>query len=157
MLISGVNMKGVMLSAVFFGALVSSSAAWAEVMPRNKAERTVVALVETAFNQKKPQEAWDLYGGPYYTQHNPTAADGKEAVIALLNAWLPTVPDLHYDIKRIISHDDLVMIHSHVTTGPDDLGNAVVDIFRLENGKVVEHWDVGQPVPETSMNNNGMF
>ena len=131
--------------------------AQAGVKPRNKAERTVVGLLDTAFNQKKPKEAWARYGGPYYKQHNPTAADGKEAILGLLNAWLPTVPRLHYDIKRIVSHGDMVVVHSHVTTGPDDRGNAVVDMFRLENGKVVEHWDVGMPVPEKAMNDNGMF
>jgi len=131
--------------------------AQADVEPRNEAERTVIGLLDTAFNQKKPAEAWERYGGPYYTQHNPTAPDGKEAIIGLLSGWLPTVPNLRYDIKRIISNDDMVWVHSHVTTGPEDRGNAVVDIFRLEEGKVVEHWDVGTPVPEKSMNDNSMF
>lgn len=137
--------------------LIMSMALQADVEPRNDAERTVLGLVDMAFNQKMPQQAWDTYGGPYYRQHNPTAADGKETIINMLNNWLPTVPELHYDVKRIISHDDMVMIHSHVTFKPGDLGNAVVDIFRLENGKVVEHWDVGMPVPEKSMNDNTVF
>lgn len=146
-------------AAVFalLGAMSIPLQAQADVKPRNKAEQTVVGLLDTAFNQKKPEEAWKRYGGPYYKQHNPTAPDGKEAIIALLNGWLPTVPGLRYDIKRIVSHGDLVVVHSHVTTGPQDRGNAVVDIFRLEKGKVVEHWDVGMPVPEKAMNDNGMF
>lgn len=129
----------------------------AGVTPRNGAERAVVGLLDLAFNQKKPAEAFARYGGPYYRQHNPTAPDGKAAIVALLSQWLPTVPGLHYDIKRIISNANMVWVHSHVTTGPDDRGQAVVDIFRLERGKVVEHWDVGTAVPEKPMNANTMF
>lgn len=137
--------------------LIVSVVAQADVEPRNDAERTVLGLIDMAFNRKMPQQAWDTYGGPYYRQHNPTAPDGKAAIIELLNNWLPTVPELRYDVKRIISHDDMVVIHSHVTTTRGDLGQAVVDIFRLEDGKVVEHWDVGMPVPAESMNDNGIF
>jgi predicted SnoaL-like aldol condensation-catalyzing enzyme len=144
-------------AAVLFAAMLLPIGAKADVAPRNDAERTVIGLLDTAFNQKKPAKAWELYGGPYYKQHNPTAPDGKEAIIGLLNAWLPTVPNLRYDIKRIISDGDMVWVHSHVTTGPEDRGQAVVDIFRLEVGKVVEHWDVGTQVPEKSMNDNTMF
>lgn len=144
-------------AAAFFLSALLPAGAQADVQPRNRAERTVVGLIDTAFNQKKPAEAWERYGGPYYKQHNPTAPDGKEAIIRLLSGWLPTVPNLHYDIKRIVSHGDMVWVHSHVTNGPGDRGNAVVDIFRLEKGKVVEHWDVGTPVPEKSMNDNSMF
>ena len=129
----------------------------AEVVPKNEAEATVIGLLDMAFNQKKPAEAFETHGGPYYTQHNPTAPDGKEAVVGLLSGWLPTVPGLRYDIKRIISDGDMVWVHSHVTRGPDDRGMAVVDIFRLEDGKVVEHWDVGTDVPENPLNENTMF
>jgi len=150
------SLKQVAAMALLAIALLPLNAQ-AKVQPRNRAERTVIGLIDTAFNQKKPAEAWERYGGPYYKQHNPTAPDGKEAIIGLLNAWLPTVPNLRYDIKRIISHRDMVWVHSHVTKGPDDLGNAVVDIFRLEKGKVVEHWDVGTPVVEKPLNDNTMF
>ena len=138
-------------------ALLASMPAQAEVKGRNAAERTVIALLDIAFNQKKPAEAFDRYGGSYYRQHNPTAPDGKEAIVSLLSGWLPTVPGLHYEIKRIISDGNMVWVHSHVTMGPGDRGQAVVDIFRLERGKVVEHWDVGTPVPEKPSNSNTMF
>src|SRR3990167_1271007 len=131
------------LSPLIVGTLLLTPAsALAQVKPRNAAERTVVALIEMTFNAKKPAEAFEKYVGPYYTQHNPTAPDGKEAIVRIFSEWLPTAPGLHYDIKRIVSHRDMVWIHSHVTMGPDDRGQAVVDIFRIENGKVVEHWDV---------------
>ncbi len=146
------------LQAMAFVLIVLANVpAHAGVKGRNAAEKTVIALLETAFNQKKPAEAFDRYGGPYYRQHNPTAPDGKEAIVALLKGWLPTVPSLHYDIKRIVSHGNMVWVHSHVTMSPGDRGQAVVDIFRLERGKVVEHWDVGTPVPEKPLNSNTMF
>ena len=138
-------------------ALVLPSHASAGVKPRNAQERAVIGLLDMAFNQKKPAEAFARFGGSYYRQHNPTAPDGKKAIIDLFSKWLPTVPNLHYDIKRIVSRGDMVWVHSHVTSNPEDRGQAVVDIFRLERGKIVEHWDVGTAVPEKALNANGMF
>ena len=123
---------------------------------RNKA--TVVAYYTTAFNDKKPEEAVAKYGGPVYIQHNPQAADGFDAFIAFVKSFTGQFPQLHVDIKRVIGECNLVVTHSHITTSPTDRGQAVADIFRLNRrGKVVEHWDVIQPVPETSANNNTMF
>jgi predicted SnoaL-like aldol condensation-catalyzing enzyme len=123
---------------------------------RNKA--TVVAYYTTAFNDKKPEEAVAKYGGPVYIQHNPLAADGFQAFIDFVKAYTGANPQLHVDIKRVIGECDLVVTHSHITTSPSDRGQAVADIFRLNRkGKVVEHWDVIQPVPETSANDNTMF
>jgi len=66
-------------------------------------------------------------------------------------------PEVNLEIQRMVAEGDLVVTHSHLTTGPQDRGSAVMDIFRLEQGKIVEHWDVMQPVPETSANDNTMF
>jgi predicted SnoaL-like aldol condensation-catalyzing enzyme len=127
------------------------------VSPKNAAESTVLALLDTAFNQRKVEEAFANYVGPHYRQHNPTVADGKQAIIDALRQWLPATPGLHYEFKHLYSDGDYVIVHSLVTTGPTDRGKAVVDIFRLEHGKVVEHWDVAQPVPDKSLNDNTMF
>ncbi len=127
------------------------------VKPKNAAEATVIGLLDTAFNQRKYVEAFDRYVGPYYRQHNPTVADGKQAIIDGMKQWLPSVPGLHYEFKHLYSDGDRVIVHSLVTTGPPDRGMAVVDIFRLEKGKIVEHWDVAQPVPEKALNTNTMF
>jgi predicted SnoaL-like aldol condensation-catalyzing enzyme len=123
---------------------------------RNKA--TVVAYYTTAFNDKKPEEAVAKYGGPVYIQHNPQAADGFEAFIAFVKDFTTDFPQLHVDIKRVIGECNMVVTHSHLTLSPSDRGSAVADIFRLNRqGKVVEHWDVIQAVPETSANDNTMF
>lgn len=66
-------------------------------------------------------------------------------------------PGYHASIKRIIAEGDYVVVHNHTVTGPNDRGNAIVDIFRIEDGKIAEHWDVIQPVPEHSANQNTMF
>jgi predicted SnoaL-like aldol condensation-catalyzing enzyme len=110
-----------------------------------------------ALDQGNPEEAAAKHLGPYYRQHNPGAADGAEAYIAFMKWLKQTYPDLHVDTKRIIAEGDYVVLHSHTTRKPGDRGMAVVDIFRLENGKIVEHWDVVQEVPEKSANNNTMF
>jgi predicted SnoaL-like aldol condensation-catalyzing enzyme len=69
---------------------------------------------------------------------------------------LTSVPELSFDIERVISAGDLVVLHSLMRTSPDDLGTAIVDVFRVEEDRVVEHWDVLQPVPAETANDNGM-
>ena len=97
------------------------------------------------------------YLGPHYRQHNPGAADGPEPFIGTVKRFAQTYPDFRMEAKRIIAEGNYVVLHSHLILKPGDRGTAVVDIFRLENGKIVEHWDVVQEVPETSANNNTMF
>jgi predicted SnoaL-like aldol condensation-catalyzing enzyme len=134
----------------------SGKCAHGRQLERNKA--TVVAYYTTAFNDKKPEEAVARYGGPMYIQHNPLAADGFDAFIAFVKQFTTANPQLHVDIKRVIAECDLVVTHSHLTLNPDDRGSAVADIFRLNReGKIVEHWDVIQAVPEESANDNTMF
>ena len=66
-------------------------------------------------------------------------------------------PNKVFEVKRVIAEGDLVVTHSHVRQKPEDPGAAVVHIFRFENGKIVELWDLGQPIQDTSVNKNGMF
>jgi len=106
---------------------------------------------------RQPEEAVAKYIGPNYRQHNPGSADGSEALIQTMKWFTQTFPELHMETKRVIAEGDLVVIHSHLTLKPGDRGSAVVEIFRLENGRIVEHWDVAQEIPETSANNNTMF
>ena len=110
-----------------------------------------------AFNLHKPEEAVSRYLHTTYRQHNPGAADGAGPFIAFAKGFIKAFPDVYVDFKRIVAEGDLVVVHSHLTLKPGERGSAVVDIFRLENGKIAEHWDVVQEVPEKSANTNTMF
>jgi predicted SnoaL-like aldol condensation-catalyzing enzyme len=113
---------------------------------------------EKAFPGKQPADAASEYLGRTYTQHNPEVPDGPETFVAAMNGFHQQFPDFSGEVKRTIAEDDLVVLHSHVRMRPEDEhGTAVVDIFRIEDGKVVEHWDVLQPVPAESANANTMF
>ena len=95
--------------------------------------------------------------GDSYTQHNPMVGDGPESFVPAINGMLGAFPDFWIEAKRVIAEGDLVVIHSHVKMTKDELGNAVADIFRVADGKIVEHWDIIQPVPEDPANSNTMF
>jgi len=125
-------------------------------LERNK--HNAVAFYTTAFNDKDPQRAVDLYGGDEYIQHNPLAANGFEAFISFVTSFTTAFPDAHIDIKRVFAECDFVITHA-LATGAEPvygpLGTKLVDIFRLDgNGKIVEHWDVGARLSPTSANGN---
>jgi len=124
---------------------------------KNSKAQKAVAFLDMVFNQKKVKEGFDKYVGDKYIQHNPIAPDGKEAAVEILGKALQALPGWTYEIKHAYVDGDIVIVHSHVRMKADDRGMAVVDIFRFEKGKVVEHWDVVQPIPEKSANNNTMF
>ena len=117
----------------------------------------VIAFMDTVFNKKQVKEGFDKYVGDKYIQHNPIAPDGKEAAVEVLGKALQALPGWNYEFKHAYVDGDIVVLHSHVRMKADDRGMAVVDIFRFEKGKIVEHWDVVQPIPEKSANNNTMF
>ena len=99
----------------------------------------------------------DDYFDPGYIQHNPMARTGAEGLKEFLDWARSTSPNAEHRVKRVFVDGDYVIAHVHVIINPGDRGNAVVDIFRIENGRIAEHWDVAQPVPETSRNDNGTF
>jgi len=139
--------------------LLTASSAIAATPEQNAANAR--AFLDTAFNQGKVQEAFALYVGAAYRQHNPHVPDGKEASIKGLAAMVANMNGkMHMDVRRTIAQGDLVAVHSHSTNGQaGDRGSAVVDMFRFDpDGKIVEHWDVIQPVPEgPAANDNTMF
>ncbi len=122
-----------------------------------KNKQTVLAYLNTALNEKRPAEAVEKYGGSQYIQHNPQAPDGFEAFVGFVEGFTAQFPRLSLDIKRAVAEGDLVATHGLLKTSPEDRGTAVADFFRLEDGKVVEHWDVLQPVPESAANDHPMF
>ncbi|HZR51295.1 MAG TPA: nuclear transport factor 2 family protein [Streptosporangiaceae bacterium] len=116
----------------------------------------VVAFYQQAFNDNQPEQAAAHLGGTY-TQHNPGAPDGAEGFIGYVHWLRGQFPELHLEIKRAIAEDDLVVTHSNLHLKPGDRGMAVADIWRVADGRIVEHWDVVQEVPDNSANDNTMF
>jgi len=119
-------------------------------------KKAVVEFYEAGLN-KKDFEAAAKYFGPKYIQHNPGAQDGIEGFKAFLAFLRDKFPNSHSEIKRVFAEGDFVILHVHAVREPGTRGRAIVDIFRLENGKIVEHWDVAQDIPEKMPHNNGMF
>src|SRR5215831_4585754 len=119
-------------------------------------ERIVRAFYEQAINQKDFAAA-SKFLGAQYKQHNPRAADGAEGLKSYLQYLKEKFPQSHSDIKRAFTNGDFVILHVHAIREPGSLGQAIIDIFRLENGKIVEHWDVIQDIPERPLNTNTMF
>ncbi len=119
-------------------------------------KRLVLEFYEQAIGRKDFAAARQ-YMGDTYKQHAPYAADGPEGLHAFIDWFRESFPGHRYQLKRVIAEGDFVMLHLHGTGGPNPHGEAVVDIFRIENGKVVEHWDIIQPIPDSADNANSMF
>ena len=110
------------------------------------------------FFNRHDLDAADRYIGDTYIQHNPNVPDGRDAFKAGFKRIFSEFPQRHSTIHRAIAEGDLVALHLLTQKTPDDRGTAIVDIFRFDDaGLIVEHWDVQQPVPETSANQNGMM
>ncbi|MGZ6007136.1 MAG: nuclear transport factor 2 family protein [Rhizomicrobium sp.] len=123
---------------------------------REANKRTVLAFYDAALSRRNIDEAAG-YFGPHFINHNPRSKDGIEGFRALLQDVKKQFPGLRSDVKRAFADGDFVILHVHIKLQPEELGLAIVEIFRLEHGKIVEHWDVRQPIPETAANTNGMF
>jgi predicted SnoaL-like aldol condensation-catalyzing enzyme len=120
-------------------------------------KEVVTKFMTTFYIDKKVREAFETWVVPGYIQHNPLAQNGRDAAIQFLEPYFAKNPGITYSIKRVIADGNLVAVHSHGTFMAGSPGNAIVDILRVEGCKVVEHWDVIQPVPEKSANSNTMF
>jgi len=131
-----------------------TAAAEAARLARNK--ELVLALYQALIGNKD-YEAARRYMGDSYRQHAPYAADGHDGVRNWIAGFKQAFPNHRYEVKRVVAEGDMVVLHLHGMNGPNPHGESVVDIFRIENGKVVEHWDIIQPIPETADNANSMF
>jgi predicted SnoaL-like aldol condensation-catalyzing enzyme len=124
---------------------------------------SVQTLLEVAFTPgRSPSEKRVLMSRcinrDEYIQHSATVPDGFEGLMSLVEAFDNEFSAYGVSVKRMIAEGDFVVAHCHYTYGrPDDLGSAIVEIFRFEGDLMVEHWDVIQPVPRESLNTNGMF
>jgi predicted SnoaL-like aldol condensation-catalyzing enzyme len=139
---------------VALAMLAMSGPCFAADLEANK--KTVLEFYEAGLN-RKDFEAASKYFGPKYIQHNPGAPDGIEGFKGFLAFLRDKFPNAHSEIKKVFAEGDYVILHVHAVREPGSRGRAIVDIFRLENGKIVEHWDVAQDIPEKMPHNNSMF
>ena len=123
-------------------------------LERNK---QIVADFYDLIINKKDYEAAKKYMGPRYKQHNPLVKDYPEGLKEFIEFLKTNAPLAHSEIKRIFAEGDYVILHVHSIRQPGTNGRAIIEIFRLEDGLIDEHWDVIQEIPDDSANPNGMF
>ena len=119
----------------------------------------VVEFYDTALNQKNVDKA-RAFLGDSYTQHNPAIANGPDAFLRFVRFLIEQFPHAHNEIKMVVAEGALVALYVHSVRVPGTRGRRIVDIFRVNGGKVVEHWDVIQDIPEAMyppINDNGLF
>ncbi len=127
-------------------------------MPNVQSPKSVVLdFYKLALEQFKPKDAFERYASPDFVEHSAEIEETREATIAFLSDLIARFPAPKWKIVRSAAEGDLVFLHVHVTPAPSDRGVGIVEIFRVQNGKIVEHWDVIQPVPEKPANRNSMF
>lgn len=119
-------------------------------------KHAAISFLELA-SSGKVSEAYSKYVGEGFRHHNPFFEGSAESLQAAMEDNAKQNPLKALEVKRVIAEGEFVVTHSHVRQKPGDLGGAVVHIFRFEKGHIVELWDLGQPIPEESPNQHGMF
>ena len=146
-------MKWLAVTALAFSLQV----AYAQNATQERNKRNVLDFYDKGLNQKDFAAASRHFGATYI-QHNPNAADGPEGFKGFVEFLKAKFPQSKSEVKRVFTDGDYVIVHVHAVREPGSRGSAIVDIFRCDsNGKIVEHWDVVQPIPEKAANNNTMF
>lgn len=143
------------LAGLMFAAIPAAAAGDPAMAATARNRKTITAFADLFYRQKKVRAAFDRYVAPGYVQHNPNFTDGPESAINGLEKIFG--PEAKLEVKRIIVDGDYAAVHIFGRLNTGDRGLAVVDIYRLSHGKLVEHWDVVQPIPEKPVNPHAMF
>ena len=152
----GGDMRHLIKMSIAIMMAITANISFADNNQQEANKKIVVSFYNDALN-KKDFNAASQYLGPYYKQHNPTAADGAAGFKTFIEYLQKQFPESHSEIKQIFADGDYVILHVHSVRVPGTRGRAIIDVFRLKSGKIVEHWDVVQDIPEKSANDNGMF
>ena len=119
------------------------------------------ALVTKAYQElfgNADLTALDRYWADEYIQHNPSMTDGRDAVKTFLESLgILTWPTQQVKFERVIAEGDLVMVQTAQPASGTSPGTVIADIFRVENGKIAEHWDVIQQIPADATNPRTMY
>lgn len=148
------------LASVFAGAALLPQNALAQNAPTTQpctTKAVMDAFIPLFFEQRNAKVAFERWVHEDYINHNPFAATGRDAAVNFLQPFFDANPQARYQVHRVLIDGNLAAVHNEARFDPTGPPNAVVDIFRVENCKIVEHWDVVQAVPERAMNTNGMF
>ena len=120
-------------------------------------KRNAIAFYRTAY-LGEPEKAVELYVGEEYIQHNPLVGDGKTAFTKYFREMARDYPQKSIEFVRAVAEGDLVALHTHQTWPEEGNEYVTMDFFRFDDkGKIVEHWDAVQEIPEDSKNDNGMY
>ena len=123
---------------------------------RTAATRAIITEFARLFYlERDVAAAFETFVAPGYIQHNPGIPDGRDAAVAALVPMFAD-PDFHADLKRVLADGDYGVIHLRGYRG-DQRGGAVMDLYRVADGKIVEHWDVIQPIPDTARNDHPLL
>jgi len=118
----------------------------------------VLEFYKLALEELCPKEAFEKYATADFVEHSADIAGGtREAASAFLEHLIRKFSSPKWEVIRSAAEGPFVFLHVHVTPAPKEPGVAIVEIFRVQNGKIAEHWDVVQPVPEKPLNSNSMF
>ncbi|MFC4277563.1 nuclear transport factor 2 family protein [Achromobacter aloeverae] len=120
-------------------------------------KEVVLAYYRMMFQDKDVEQAMSTYVNKNLIQHDPYLGDGAAAMTDFFVPYYEQHPQASAEIKRVVSEGDIVVVHALWKETPEDVGQAVVDIFRVENSKIVEHWNVSQDIPDNPANKNTMF
>lgn len=135
-------------------AVIAAPASAKAAHPDNRA--IIKHFARLFYTERKVKQAFETYVAPNYVQHNPGIADGRDAAVAAL-ADMFADPAKHFTIEQVLVDGDMAVIHVHAIPTPGSHGASVFDMYRMKDGKIVEHWDAIQLVPEKAANSHPMF